>query len=88
MIHRHSGLLVFGNRKIEKEPALVNEVTLKQLATLTEATLTGDETTVVTDVTHDSRRGEGKPLCAALRVGLFDALFVPNVMAQGAAGVL
>jgi UDP-N-acetylmuramoyl-L-alanyl-D-glutamate--2,6-diaminopimelate ligase len=67
----------------------VKEVTLQQLATLTEATLTGDGTTHVTDVTHDSRRATNGSLFAAVAGALFDAhKFVPNVMAQGAVGVI
>lgn len=63
--------------------------TLRSLAKVTEAYLTGDETRVVTDVSHDSRRvGEGT-LFAAVAGALFDAhKFVPQVMAQGAVGVL
>lgn len=63
--------------------------TIKAIAELTEGKLTGDETRVVTDVSHDSRRtGEGA-LFAAVSGALFDAnKFVPQVMAQGAVGVL
>lgn len=64
-------------------------VPIKRLAEITEAKLTGDETRLVTDVSHDSRRtGEGA-LFAAVSGALFDAhKFVPQVMSQGAAGVL
>ena len=64
-------------------------LTVKQLAAKTNARLTGDESTVITDVSHDSRRvGEGG-LFAAVTGALFDAhKFVPQVMSQGAAGVL
>ena len=64
-------------------------VKVKRIAELTEAKLTGDETRVVTDVSHDSRRtGEGA-LFAAVSGALLDAnKFVPQVMAQGAVGVL
>ena len=63
--------------------------TIKRLAELTGAHVTGDETQVVTDVSHDSRRtGEGA-LFAAVAGTLFDAhKFVPQVMSQGAIGVL
>ena len=63
--------------------------TVKRIAEVTEAKLSGDETRMVTDVSHDSRRvGEGA-LFAAVSGALFDAhKFVPQVMAQGAAGVL
>jgi UDP-N-acetylmuramoyl-L-alanyl-D-glutamate--2,6-diaminopimelate ligase len=64
-------------------------VTAKRLAEITDARLSGDETRIVTDVSHDSRRtGEGA-LFVAVSGALFDAhKFVPQVMAQGAVGVL
>ena len=64
-------------------------VTAKRLAEITGAQLTGEETRIITDVSHDSRRtGEGA-LFAAVSGALFDAhKFVPQVMSQGAAGVL
>jgi UDP-N-acetylmuramoyl-L-alanyl-D-glutamate--2,6-diaminopimelate ligase len=64
-------------------------VTAKRLAEITGAQLTGQETRIITDVSHDSRRtGEGA-LFAAVSGALFDAhKFVPQVMSQGAAGVL
>src|SRR5689334_17259335 len=63
--------------------------TAKRLAEITDAQLTGDGTRIVTDVSHDSRRtGEGA-LFAAVSGALFDAhKFVPQVMSQGAVGVL
>jgi UDP-N-acetylmuramoyl-L-alanyl-D-glutamate--2,6-diaminopimelate ligase len=68
---------------------MAEPVTVKQLAEITEAKLTGDETIVVTDVSHDSRRAGNDCLFAAVSGALFDAhKFVPQVMAQGAAGVL
>ena len=64
-------------------------VTAKQLASITEAKFTGDETIEITDVSHDSRRVSEGTLFAAVTGALFDAhKFVPQVMAQGAAGVL
>jgi UDP-N-acetylmuramoyl-L-alanyl-D-glutamate--2,6-diaminopimelate ligase len=64
-------------------------VTLKQLASKTQAKLTGDESIVVTDVSHDSRRVGKGTLFAAVSGALFDAhKFVPQVMEQGAVGVL
>ena len=64
-------------------------VTTKQLAALTEAKLTGDEVIVVSDVSHDSRRAGAGTLFAAVSGAVFDAhKFVPQVVAQGAAGVL
>ena len=64
-------------------------VNVKRIAELTEAQLTGDETLLVTDVSHDSRRTGQGALFAAVSGALFDAhKFVPQVMAQGAVGVL
>jgi UDP-N-acetylmuramoyl-L-alanyl-D-glutamate--2,6-diaminopimelate ligase len=64
-------------------------VTLKQIAELTEANLTGDNRTIVTDVTHDSRQAHDGSLFASVAGALFDAhKFVPQVMEQGAVGVL
>ena len=63
--------------------------TTKRLAQITEARLTGDETRLVTDVSHDSRRAGEGTLFAAVSGALCDAhKFVPQVMAQGAVGVL
>src|SRR5687768_14707642 len=63
--------------------------TVKKLSQVTEALLTGDETQIVTDVSHDSRRTGKGALFAAVSGALFDAhKFVPQVMAQGAVGVL
>jgi UDP-N-acetylmuramyl pentapeptide synthase len=43
----------------------------------------------VSDVTHDSRQAKGGSLFAAVRGELFDAhKFVPQVMEQGAVGVI
>jgi len=62
---------------------------IKELAQLTGARLSGDETTVVTDVSHDSRRAGKGTLFAAVSGALFDAhKFIPQVMEKGAAGVL
>ena len=64
-------------------------VTVKQVAELTQAKTTGNNATIITDVTHDSRRATSGSLFAAVRGALFDAhKFVPQVMEQGAAGVL
>src|SRR5216684_260952 len=64
-------------------------ITLKQLAEITQADLTGDETAVVSDVTHDSRKARPGSLFVAVRGELFDAhKFVPQVMEQGAVGVI
>jgi len=64
-------------------------VTVQQVAKLTQAKTTGDNANIITDVTHDSRRATSGSLFAAVRGELFDAhKFVPQVMEQGAAGVL
>jgi len=64
-------------------------VNVKRIAELTEAQLTGDGTLLVTDVSHDSRRTGKGALFAAVSGALFDAhKFVPQVMGQGAVGVL
>lgn len=64
-------------------------VTLKQVAEATGGKLTGDEKTVVTDVSHDSRRAGPGSLFVAVRGGLFDAhKFIPQVIEQGAVGVI
>ena len=71
------------------ENDLNKPVTLKQVAEVTHANLTGDETLVVTDVTHDSRQARPGSLFVAVRGELFDAhKFVPQVMEHGAVGVL
>jgi UDP-N-acetylmuramoyl-L-alanyl-D-glutamate--2,6-diaminopimelate ligase len=63
--------------------------TVRRLAQVTKARLTGDETRIVTDVSHDSRRSGTGTLFAAVAGALFDAhKFVPQVMASGAVGVL
>lgn len=64
-------------------------VTTARLATITHAKLTGDETAIVADVSHDSRRANAETLFAAVSGAVFDAhKFVPQVMSQGAVGVL
>lgn len=64
-------------------------VTTKRIAAVTDAKLTGDESLLVTDVSHDSRRTGSGALFAAVSGALFDAhKFVPQVMSQGAVGVL
>jgi UDP-N-acetylmuramyl pentapeptide synthase len=60
-----------------------------QLALITNGDLTGDGTTQVTDVTHDSRRAGAGSIFTAVRGELFDAhKFIPQVMQQGAVGVI
>jgi UDP-N-acetylmuramoyl-L-alanyl-D-glutamate--2,6-diaminopimelate ligase len=64
-------------------------VTLKQIATATEAKLSGDPPAVVTDVSHDSRRAAPGTLFAAIKGALLDAhKFIPQVMEKGAVGVI
>ena len=64
-------------------------ITLKRIAELTSGKLTGEANTVVTDVSHDSRRAGPGSLFVAVRGGLFDAhKFVPQVITQGAVGVI
>jgi UDP-N-acetylmuramoyl-L-alanyl-D-glutamate--2,6-diaminopimelate ligase len=64
-------------------------VTAQQLAQITNAKLTGNADAIVTDVSHDSRRCGAGCLFAAVNGALFDAhKFVPQVMQQGALGVL
>jgi len=64
-------------------------VTINEVVQATGAKLIGDGSVAVTDVTHDSRQaGEGS-LFVAVRGELFDAhKFVPQVIEEGAAGVL
>lgn len=69
--------------------AAKDPVSIQQLAEITQAKITGDKEALVTDVTHDSRRANVGSLFAAVRGALFDAhKFVPQVMSQGAVGVL
>ena len=68
-----------------KRPA----VTAKQLAEKTKAVLTGAESEVITDMSHDSRRVGPGALFAAVAGALFDAhKFVPQVMQARASGVM
>jgi len=64
-------------------------VTLGAIAKTVGGQLSGDEQAAVTDVTHDSRHARQGSLFAAVRGELFDAhKFVPQVMEQGAIGVI
>ena len=68
---------------------MAEPITLKQIAEVTNAKLTGDGNVPVTDVSHDSRRTGPGCLFVAVRGGLFDAhKFVPQVIEQGGAGVI
>ena len=69
---------------MDKQP-----ITLKQIATATEARLSGDAHAIVTDVSHDSRRAGPGTLFVAIKGALLDAhKFIPQVMAGGALGVI
>jgi UDP-N-acetylmuramoyl-L-alanyl-D-glutamate--2,6-diaminopimelate ligase len=64
-------------------------VTIEQIANVTDGQASGDLSAPVTDVTHDSRQATQGTLFAAVRGELFDAhKFVPQVMQQGALGVI
>ena len=64
-------------------------VSLGDIARVTEGQLSGDPNTMIADVTHDSRQAGQGSLFVAVRGELFDAhKFVPQVMQQGAAGVI
>jgi UDP-N-acetylmuramoyl-L-alanyl-D-glutamate--2,6-diaminopimelate ligase len=64
-------------------------VTVSELAKATGGRLNGDGNVPVTDVTHDSRQAKPGSLFVAIRGELFDAhKFVPQVIEQGAVGVL
>jgi UDP-N-acetylmuramoyl-L-alanyl-D-glutamate--2,6-diaminopimelate ligase len=67
----------------------VNPVTIEHIARITDGGATGDLSVPVTDVSHDSRQATHGSLFAAVRGELFDAhKFVPQVMQQGAVGVI
>ena len=62
---------------------------IKDIAAVTGGSLFGDVSANVTDVTHDSRKAKPGSLFVAVRGELFDAhKFIPQVMSQGAAGVI
>jgi len=62
---------------------------LGDIARETGGNLTGEPSAVVTDVTHDSRQVSAGSLFAAVRGASFDAhRFIPQVLAQGAVGVI
>ncbi len=64
-------------------------VTLKRIAKATGGAFTGDENIQVTDVTHNSRQAGPGALFVAVHGALVDAhKFIPQVMEQGAAGVI
>jgi UDP-N-acetylmuramoyl-L-alanyl-D-glutamate--2,6-diaminopimelate ligase len=64
-------------------------ITIRRVAEVTGKLLSGNEGAVVTDVSHDSRRAGPGSLFVAVRGELFDAhKFIPQVIAQGAVGVI
>src|ERR1051325_8138092 len=72
---------------IKTEPE--NAVSVADIARVTDGQASGDPGARITDVTHDSRQAKSGSLFAAVRGELFDAhKFVPQVMQQGAVGVI
>src|SRR4029078_6372074 len=72
---------------IKAEPE--NAVSVEDVARSTRGQASGDLAVPVTDVTHDSREAAHGSLFTAVRGELFDAhKFVPQVMQQGAVGVI
>ena len=64
-------------------------VTAAEIAARAEGKLSGDADAIISDVTHDSRQAKAGSLFTAVRGELLDAhKFVPQVMDQGAAGVI
>jgi UDP-N-acetylmuramoyl-L-alanyl-D-glutamate--2,6-diaminopimelate ligase len=64
-------------------------ITVRDIAGVAEGQVFGPADAVVTDVTHDSRQAKAGTLFAAIRGELFDAhKFIPQVMQQGAEGVI
>jgi UDP-N-acetylmuramyl-tripeptide synthetase len=64
-------------------------VTVDNIARAVDGRVSGDTTPVVSDVTHDSRQAKSGSLFTAVRGELFDAhKFIPQVIQQGAAGVV
>ncbi|HKR58233.1 MAG TPA: UDP-N-acetylmuramoyl-L-alanyl-D-glutamate--2,6-diaminopimelate ligase [Pyrinomonadaceae bacterium] len=64
-------------------------VTINQVATATDANLSGDGDALVTDVSHNSRRVGPGTLFVAIKGALLDAhKFIPQVMEGGALGVI
>jgi UDP-N-acetylmuramoyl-L-alanyl-D-glutamate--2,6-diaminopimelate ligase len=68
---------------------VLEPITLRQIVAATGGNFTGDESDIVTDVTHDSRQAKDGSLFVAVRGELFDAhKFIPQVIAQGAVGII
>ena len=74
---------------VEFNAVTTEPITLKRIAEVTGGKLTGDGNIVATDVSHDSRRAGPGSVFVAVRGGLLDAhKFVPQVITQGAVGVI
>ncbi len=74
---------------LNTEPIKKQTVTINEVVQATGAKLIGDGSIPLTDVTHDSRQAGKGSLFVAVRGELFDAhKFVPQVIEQGAAGVV
>src|SRR5437773_2469603 len=64
-------------------------ITLGAINRVLNGKVVGDEAGIVNDVSHDSRQARQGSLFVAIRGELFDAhKFIPQVMQQGAVGVL
>src|SRR5467141_1540940 len=75
--------------ELNTEPIKKLSVTIEEVREATDAKLVGDGGIPVADVTHDSRQAGQGSLFVAVRGELFDAhKFVPQVIEQGALGVL
>ena len=71
------------------EPHTHQTLTVAEVAGAIAGRLSGDGAALVSDVTHDSRQAKDGFLFTAVQGELFDAhKFVPQVMQQGAAGVI
>src|SRR6266849_8277585 len=84
LVRRSSRLTIMRSLRQPRLP-----ITIQEIAAVTGARLRGDSPSEVIDVTHDSRLAKAGSLFVAVRGELFDAhKFVPQVMAQGAVGVI
>ncbi|MCU1266332.1 MAG: UDP-N-acetylmuramoylalanyl-D-glutamate--2,6-diaminopimelate ligase [Acidobacteria bacterium] len=64
-------------------------ITVQDITSVTGAHLLGDPVAELVDITHDSRQAKLGTLFVAVRGELFDAhKFIPQVMTQGATGVI
>ncbi len=81
--------MIYSRIQITHVASNKESATLKDIARTTGGRLSGDERVAVTDVTHDSRQAGQGSLFVAIRGELFDAhKFIPQVMQQGAVGVI